>query len=304
MPFYFSRTITGQGRLGALARMSTEKDFFWSASPRTNFTRLPSPTSQRKTDEWISFLCKPCSYHSRRLCLHVLFLPFAVIRRVVFVEESERNISVAFSSWRYSHYFNYMGLKDRRNIEVKCTLCTAAAGQKKLSTACNSNANMLKHLNKVHGTGKLVAKDPTVTASASYSDPGPPPFKQAKLDFKSPQPAISQSQIKIMVARYVVEDMLPISTVESDVFREMIKKIPVKGGHPGPQCRKTFSKYLDTEYSKMEAELKNTFNELDYLSTTADIWTAHNKSFLGVTAHWINPQNMKRGKAALACRRF
>lgn len=50
--------------------------------------------------------------------------------------------------------------------------------------------------------------------------------------------------------------------------------------------------------------LKKTFDELEHVSTTADIWTALNKSFLGVTAHWINPHNMQRQKAALACRRF
>lgn len=54
----------------------------------------------------------------------------------------------------------------------------------------------------------------------------------------------------------------------------------------------------------MNIELKTSFEELEYISTTADIWTAHNKSYLGVTAHWINPNNMEREKAALACRRF
>jgi hypothetical protein len=44
--------------------------------------------------------------------------------------------------------------------------------------------------------------------------------------------------------------------------------------------------------------------ELEYISTTADIWTAHNKSYMDGTAHWINPNNMEREKAALACRRF
>ena len=95
--------------------------------------------------------------------------------------------------------------------------------------------------------------------------------------------------------------MLPLSTVESVPFRALVSKIPVNAG---PMCYKTFSKYLNSEYSKMEDDLKNTFDGLDCLSTTADIWTANNKSFLGVTAHWINPQNMQRGKAALACRRF
>ena len=64
-------------------------------------------------------------------------------------------------------------------------------------------------------------------------------------------------------------------------------------------CRKTFSSYLDREYAKMQVGLKKkTFEGLQHVSTTADIWTAYNKSLLGVTAHWINPNNMLRGKLA------
>ena len=69
-------------------------------------------------------------------------------------------------------------------------------------------------------------------------------------------------------------------------------------------CRKTFSNYIDAQYAEMNGKLKQTFERLEYLSTTADIWTTCNKSYLGVTAHWLNPQNMERCKAALACKRF
>lgn len=54
----------------------------------------------------------------------------------------------------------------------------------------------------------------------------------------------------------------------------------------------------------MNNQLKTSFEQLQYISTTADIWTAHNKSYLGMTAHWIDPNTMQRNKAALACRRF
>uniref|UniRef100_A0AAQ4Q8Z9 Uncharacterized protein n=1 Tax=Gasterosteus aculeatus aculeatus TaxID=481459 RepID=A0AAQ4Q8Z9_GASAC len=83
--------------------------------------------------------------------------------------------------------------------------------------------------------------------------------------------------------------MHPLSTVESVAFRQLISKIPVINGGSGQMCRKTFSSYLDREYAKMQVELKKTFEGLQHVSTTAEIWTAYNKSFLGVTAHWINP---------------
>ncbi|XP_038123771.1 zinc finger BED domain-containing protein 4-like [Cyprinodon tularosa] len=95
--------------------------------------------------------------------------------------------------------------------------------------------------------------------------------------------------------------MQAISTVESPAFRRLVSMIP---GATRQMGRKTFSKYLEREYAKMESELKKTFEGLNYISTTADIWSAHNRSFMGITSHWINPTTLQRQKAALACKRI
>lgn len=113
---------------------------------------------------------------------------------------------------------------------------------------------------------------------------------------------MTQAEVNRMLGRYVVKNMLPLSTVEDDSFRSIIAKIPKKGGACTP-CSKTFTKYPDAEYDKMNTELRKSFEELDFLSTTADIWTVHNYSYLGVTAHWIDPHSLEQKKAALACRR-
>uniref|UniRef100_A0AAY5L3R6 HAT C-terminal dimerisation domain-containing protein n=1 Tax=Esox lucius TaxID=8010 RepID=A0AAY5L3R6_ESOLU len=97
------------------------------------------------------------------------------------------------------------------------------------------------------------------------------------------QSIVSQGQINKAIARYVVENMQPVSTVESPAFRQLVSMITCSG---------------DTN------ELKTTFEGLDYIATTADIWSAHNKSFLGMTAHWINTTTLQRQKAALACKRI
>ncbi|KAF3858988.1 hypothetical protein F7725_021387 [Dissostichus mawsoni] len=80
------------------------------------------------------------------------------------------------------------------------------------------------------------------------------------------------------------------------------KKIPTKSGVKLPQ-RKSFAGYLEREYDIMDANLKATLGEVDFVSTTADIWTVNNKSFMGVTIHWIN-STLQRNKAALACKRI
>ncbi|KAF3840404.1 hypothetical protein F7725_019121 [Dissostichus mawsoni] len=60
--------------------------------------------------------------------------------------------------------------------------------------------------------------------------------------------------------------------------------------------RKTFAKELEKEYAIMEKELRKTIDAQDYVSTTADIWSANSKGFLGVTVHWIDADQRKRGQ--------
>ena len=58
-----------------------------------------------------------------------------------------------------------------------------------------------------------------------------------------------------MIGRHVVKNMLPLSTADSDSFRALIGKISGRAG-AGSSCRNTFSKYIDAEYAKMNAEFK------------------------------------------------
>lgn len=48
-----------------------------------------------------------------------------------------------------------------------------------------------------------------------------------------------------MIASYVVEEMLPLRTVESPSFRRILNKIPVCGKKAALPDPKTFSSYLD-----------------------------------------------------------
>lgn len=59
---------------------------------------------------------------------------------------------------------------------------------------------------------------------------------------------------------------------------------------------------LDVIYKTMKADLTNLLSKVSYVATTADSWTGHNKSFLGMTVHWINKETLKREKVLLACK--
>ena len=51
----------------------------------------------------------------------------------------------------------------------------------------------------------------------------------------------------------------------------------------------------------MKKNLKAVLHEIDYVATTTDCWTVFRQSFIGVTAHWINPDTLERCSAASAC---
>ena len=54
----------------------------------------------------------------------------------------------------------------------------------------------------------------------------------------------------------------------------------------------------------MKQKLIEELGTIEHICTTADIWSAHHRSFFGVTAHWINPNSLDRHSAALACMRM
>ena len=123
----------------------------------------------------------------------------------------------------------------------KFTLCP---GHKHLSTAANTT-NLIKHLKRQHANSPLVSKDQRSDTDADTSLPLPTPAKQPRLDF---QQQVTKSELNRLVGAYIVEEMLPVSTVESSSFRNILAKIPVTKSGRTPSDRKKCASYLDQCY--------------------------------------------------------
>jgi len=81
---------------------------------------------------------------------------------------------------------------------------------------------------------------------------------------------VTKAELNTLIARYVVENMLPLSTVDES-FRTILDKIPIQGGGKGgAPCRNTFAKFIDSEYEKINIELKKSFEELECISYHTD----------------------------------
>nr|XP_014269066.2 uncharacterized protein LOC106676613 [Maylandia zebra]XP_024654147.1 uncharacterized protein LOC106676613 [Maylandia zebra] len=54
----------------------------------------------------------------------------------------------------------------------------------------------------------------------------------------------------------------------------------------------------------MKMTLVAALDKVKFVATTTDCWSAHQKSYLGVTCHWIEEASLERRSAALACKRL
>ncbi len=76
-----------------------------------------------------------------------------------------------FHAWKYCHYFDFVSVKDAKNILVPCKLC---AGSKPLSTVKNRTtaSNLLKHLQHQHCNVKLDEKTNAATDTEAFTVSG------------------------------------------------------------------------------------------------------------------------------------
>lgn len=75
--------------------------------------------------------------------------------------------------------------------------------------------------------------------------------------------------------------MQTLSTVESPTFRKLMNSICTTQ----LPDRKSFTQHLDKVYDSMVSKVKQTLEAVDTVSTTVDVWTAHHRSYLGITVH-------------------
>lgn len=68
--------------------------------------------------------------------------------------------------------------------------------------------------------------------------------------------------------------------------------------------RHTLNSKIDCLFEAMKNQLIVRFSNVDHIGLTADIWSSNHRSFMGMTAHWIDPVSFKRQIATISCNRF
>lgn len=124
---------------------------------------------------------------------------------------------------------------------------------------------------------------------------------------QSTLPAILRKSVNFdkLLVNFLVETMSPISIVENKSFKALIEGAQQLSVPPKIMCRQTCNKKIAEQYTEyIEKDTKEQLRTVDFICTTADIWSSSKRSYLGVTAHWIDCDKFNRKSVTLACRRF
>lgn len=113
---------------------------------------------------------------------------------------------------------------------------------------------------------------------------------------------LTQEEGENLIINYIIEEMRPLSCVEKRSFKDLVIGFAQADIHI--PCRRTLAKRLDERRRIIADNMTQCFEKVSYICTTADIWSCHNRSFLGMTAHFIEPDTFERKNFILGCKRF
>lgn len=130
--------------------------------------------------------------------------------------------------------------------------------------------------------------------------PGPSTL-QMKLTGRLSSATVSQETVNKLIVDYITEEMKPLRTVEADSFCRLITGLCPTAKVP---TRATLKEKIDASYTTMFNAITSNLLSIPFVCTTADLWSSQNRSFLGMTVHWIDPNTYLRKSAALASKRF
>lgn len=112
---------------------------------------------------------------------------------------------------------------------------------------------------------------------------------------------VPQGTVDKLVLNFICEGLQPFAVVDQPSFKELVTTLQ-------PQAKVISRTTVRARIGNAADQLKKTMiAELDkvkFVATTTDCWSAHQKSYLGVTCHWIEEKSLERRSAALACKRL
>lgn len=132
----------------------------------------------------------------------------------------------------------------------------------------------------------------------------PSPLRQTKLAFPSTgtSTSLSASHDKLIMD-FIIASGSALNILDIPEFKRMCQgltnnpNLPILGRK---KCRLDIS----AQFTQKKDEIRKKLQTIEYVCTTADIWSCSTRSFLGMTCHWIEPATLERKSVVLACKLF
>ncbi|KAE9533460.1 hypothetical protein AGLY_009098, partial [Aphis glycines] len=192
-------------------------------------------------------------------------------------------------------YYKILSVEGAK-ISAACQLCS-----KKIISYSNSTGNLLSHYKLVHSTIMSKVKEYKILKMSGNSKKEN--LKQTKLYQSGSNKSCSKQEVNDLVFEYIVCEMRPLATVEKRSFKKLILGLTKSNDESIIPNRKQMLKLLKNSYNSYVSMLSDLIQKSKYICTTADIWSANNKSYLGMTCHFIDSVTYER-KSVLGCKRI
>ena len=158
---------------------------------------------------------------------------------------------------------------------------------------------------RVHPNKLKLYTDCIENSRKRNSSPAPtdePHLKNAKISaFSMSVPRVRQATFDKALLNFICEGGQPFSVVKLPSFKSMVQTLQ-------PHCtimsRKTVVLKIQEAAKIKQSLIIKKLSSVSHVATTTDCWTARQRSYLGVTCHWIDRTSLARCSAVLACRRM
>uniref|UniRef100_A0A3B5MQN8 BED-type domain-containing protein n=1 Tax=Xiphophorus couchianus TaxID=32473 RepID=A0A3B5MQN8_9TELE len=201
--------------------------------------------------------------------------------------------------WPHLKDYFFFEARDKSNektLHFQCVLCQP----KKITIKGQAKSlyNLKSHINRKHP-----ALSVNSSASSQSSQPCAKRARHPSFGETSSKTAgtdVSQSMVDKQIVDLFVHNIQPTSVISVPINLLQIKVVITfyfvsLGDVTYPYIYSVY--LLIVIYMQKVTEL---LEDIPWVATTADCWSAHNKSYLGMTAHWLDPKTRARRHALLA----
>lgn len=118
---------------------------------------------------------------------------------------------------------------------------------------------------------------------------------------EDPQEINTDNKFKDCLTDFVVKNAISFRAIASPSFKKVVTVLNPSIAIPD---RKDLSLNVSNRYEKLMEGIIESLKMTNVIAGTMDIWSKNNKSFLGCTAHFIDPTTLQRKNYTLSCRRI